>query len=283
MAFLFAWSVACASEPYADTHVHFNWDQKEIISADAVVQKLRARNAEFVVVTSTPSHLALELAEAGGDFIVPFFSPYTHVLGRQDWFRDEVTLRLAEQGLKNGSYRGIGEVHFMSGFRPRLDNQLFHQLLALARQYDVPVLIHIDSADASRFINLCTEFSDVRLMFAHAGGNLKPRHIRQVIQSCDNVAIELSARDPWRYGALTDDSNSLLPGWRQIIVEYPHRFIFGTDPVWRFTRTQAWDQSDDGWDYYEQILDWFDQWIDELPRDVQQKVRLDNARQFFDR
>ena len=274
---------ALASKPYADIHVHFNWDQKEIISADEVVKKLRAGNAEFVVVAGTPSELALELAEAGGDFIIPLFSPYTHVLGREDWYRNEVTLKMAEAGLKSGQYQGIGEVHFMSGFRPRFSNQIFLDLLDLADQYDVPVLIHIDSGDASRFINLCTEYLDMKIMFAHAGGNLLPRHIREVIAACPNVAIELSARDPWRYGGLTDEDNVLLEGWREVIIEHADRFIIGTDPVWRVTRTQAWDMSDDGWDYYEQILDWFNLWIDTLPNDVQQKIRLENAKQLFNR
>lgn len=273
--------VTKASPPYADIHVHFNWDQKETISADEVVKKLRARNAQLVVVAGTPSHLALELAEAGGDFIVPLFSPYTHVRGRQDWFLDDSTLRLAEEGLAGGMYRGIGEVHFMSGFPPRIRNERFRSLLELARKYDVPVLIHVDSADASRFITLCTGHSDLRILFAHAGGNLKPRHIREVIEACDNVLIELSARDPWRYGGLTDEDNILLPGWREVIVDYPDRFAIGTDPVWRVTRTQSWDQSDDGWDYYEQVLDWVDRWIAELPPDVQQKLRLENAQAYF--
>ena len=57
--------------------------------------------------------------------------------------------------------------------------------------------------------------------------------------------IELSARDPWRYGGLTDDDGLLLPAWRELIIEYPHRFLVGTDPVWKVTRTQTWDQTDD--------------------------------------
>jgi len=128
----------------------------------------------------------------------------------------------------------------MSRFRPRLSNEIFADLLALARQYQVPVLIHVDSANATRLIELCQEYDDLSLIFAHAGGNLKPQHIRQVINRCDNVTIELSARDPWRYGGLTDDeTHNLLPGWRSLILEHPGRFIMGTDPVWRVTRTRV--------------------------------------------
>ena len=102
--------------PFADVHVHFNWDQKEIISADEVVAKLRAAGTAFAVVTSTPTELALEMKRAGGDLVVPFFSPYTHELGIRDWYRDSRTVELAEAGLRQGLYRGIGEVHFMAGF-----------------------------------------------------------------------------------------------------------------------------------------------------------------------
>ena len=194
-----------------------------------------------------------------------------------------MTLKLAEAGLKTGLYQGIGEIHFMSGFRPLIDNQVFLQLLALAQTYQVPALIHIDSADAGRMINICQQHPELRILFAHAGGNLKPEHIREVINACPAVAIELSARDPWRYGGLTDESNQLLPGWKQLILQYPDRFVIGTDPVWRVTRTQSWDQSDDGWDYYEQVLDWHHAWIAGLPDHVQQMIRLDNAKRFFNR
>ena len=112
--------------PFADIHVHFNWDQKEIISAAEVAQKLRRANIAFAVVASTPSRLALELKQAGGDLIVPIFSPYTHPLGRNDWYLNEATLERAREGLASGAYRGIGEVHFMRGFR-RSGGPLNHQ------------------------------------------------------------------------------------------------------------------------------------------------------------
>ena len=61
--------------PFADAHIHYNWDQAEIISAQAVAEKLKREKVGLTLVSSTPSHLALELREAGGDSIIPFFSP----------------------------------------------------------------------------------------------------------------------------------------------------------------------------------------------------------------
>ena len=69
--------------------------------------------------------------------------------------------------------------------------------------------------------------------------------------------------------------------WRELVIERPQRFLVGTDPVWKVTRTQSWDQADDGWDYFEQLLDYHRNWMAALPPAVQQQLRLDNARRLF--
>lgn len=267
--------------PFVDTHIHYNWDQKEIIGATTVVDKLRQSGVAFAVVSSTPSSLALELKQVGGDMIVPIFSPYIHELGRQDWYLDQHTVELAEAGLRQGLYHGIGEVHFMSGFKPRTDNQVFQQLMRLADKYDVPVLIHIDSGNEQAFLKICHQYPHLKLVFAHAGGNLEARHIRTVIDACDNVTIEFSARDPWRFDGLTDAKYQLLDSWRELVLEHPDRFITGTDPVWKVTRTQTWDQADDGWDYYERLIAYHRKWLAALPPSVQIKVTFENARRVY--
>jgi len=271
-----------SQRPFADVHVHFNWDQKEMISAEQIVTRLKRANIAFAVVSSTPSELALELKQAGGDLIIPFFSPYTHPLGKRDWYLNERTVQLVEEGLRSGQYHGIGEVHFMAGFRPKTDNPIFVQLLALARQYAVPVLIHVDAGSEKKFADVCRHNPGIRFIFAHAGGNLHTSQVRRIIEQCGRVMIELSARDPWRYGGLTGDDGLLLPAWRELILEYPQRFLVGTDPVWKVTRTQTWDQTDDGWDYFAQLLTYHRHWIAALPAAAQRRLTLDNASQLFD-
>ena len=119
--------------------------------------------------------------------------------------------------------------------------------------------------------------------FAHAGGNLRPKHVEAVIQKCPRILIELSARDPWRYGRLTGDDGKLLPEWRDIIVRYPQRCVVGTDPVWRVTRTQSWDEIDEGWDYFGQLIRYHRGWLALLPPHVRRAVSRDNAARLFDR
>lgn len=269
--------------PFADVHVHYNWDQKELIGASEIVARMRAAGVAFAVVASTPSALALEMKRAGGDLVIPFFSPYTHPLGRQDWYLREDTVALAEAGLREGIYQGIGEVHFMAGFRPLADNAVFRRLVELARRYDVPMLVHVDAGNERKFGAICKASPAVRFIFAHAGGNLLPRHLRRVIESCDNVLVEFSARDPWRYGGLTGDDGLLLPGWRELVLEFPGRFVVGTDPVWKVTRTQTWDQADEGWDYFEQLLAYHRRWIEDLPPALQRRLSYENAARLFGR
>lgn len=267
--------------PFADIHTHYNWDQKEVISAAAIADKLEQGNIAFTVVAGTPSHLVQELKAEAGERIVAFFSPYTHELGKRDWYNNRQVLIAAEAGLSRGLYQGIGEVHFMVGFRPKFDNDIFTGLLDLAIKHDVPLLIHLDAGSEKVFQGLCSAHPDNRFIFAHAGGNLRAEHIRKLVTACDNVLVEFSARDPWRYGGLTDDAGLLLQSWRKLILDFPDRFATGTDPVWRVTKTQSWDESDEGWDHFEELLDYHRSWLAGLPSDIEELVRLENAKRFL--
>ena len=193
-------SGAIAYDIFADSHIHYNWDQEEETTTQEVIDILKKANVGLTIVASTPTDMALELRAKGGDWIVPFFSPYIHALGKRDWFKKKEVVKKAEQGLKSGLYYGIGEVHFMDGVHPKTDNIIFLQLLQLARTYKVPILIHIDSSNEKTFLDLCLKSPDIKMIFAHAGGVLKPSHIEKILSQCRNVWIDFAARDPWRYG-----------------------------------------------------------------------------------
>ncbi len=266
-----------ASEIFADSHIHFNWDHREETSVQEVVSILRQHNVGLTIVASTPSELALQLREEGGDWIIPFFSPYIHELGKRDWYLDEEVIKKAEQGLKSGQYYGIGEVHFMNGFRPKTSNNIFQRLLALAEKYRVPMLIHIDSANEQTFQRLCLANPKVKMIFAHAGGNLRPEHIEKILSRCSNAWIDFAARDPWRYGGISKADHTLLAEWKALVLRYPDRFITGTDPVWKVTRWSTWDTDDEGWQHYQQLYDYHWTWLNDLPEAVRKKIAWENT------
>ena len=267
--------------PFADIHIHYNWDQAEVISEEAVIKKLKAAGVKLAVISSTPTDLAQKLQQKAGDWVIPLFSPYIHELGKRDWHLNINVLKKARRELAKGIYRGIGEIHFMAGFNPNVNNAIFSQLMELATIYQLPALIHVDAANEKFFMDICTKHKKVRILLAHAGGNLEAKHIETILRFCPNVSVEFSARDPWRYGGLTDKQGHLLPQWRNLVLNFPLRIMTGTDPVWRVTRTQSWDQPDDGWDHFEKLLQYHQTWINDLPEKVQHRVRWKNAVQFF--
>jgi len=267
-----------AYDIFADSHVHYNWDQEEETTAQQAIDILKKANVGLTIVSSTPADMALELRKKGGDWVIPFFSPYIHALGKRDWFKKEEVVAKTEQGLKSGQYFGIGEVHFMDGFHPKTDNKIFLQLLQLARKYSVPVLIHIDSSNEITFLNLCSKNPDIKMIFAHAGGVLKPAHIGKILSKCTNVWIDFAARDPWRYGGISQEGHILLPEWKKLVLRFPDKFITGTDPVWKVTRGQTWDLPDEGWQHYQQLLDYHWIWMNDLPEDVRRKISWENTK-----
>ncbi len=67
------------------------------------------------------------------------------------------------------------------------------------------------------------------------------------------------------------------------MLEFPDRFVVGTDPAWKVTRTQTRDQADEGRDYFEQLLTCHRRWIGDLPPAVQRKLSHENAARLFGR
>jgi hypothetical protein len=269
---------ASAAERFADSHIHFNWDHRSETSVQQVVEILEQHNVGLTIVAGTPSPLALELREHGGDWIIPFFSPYIHETGKRDWYMDNKVVEQAKSGLDNGLYFGIGEIHFMNGFQPRTDNKIFLQLVELAGEYDVPMMIHIDSGNEQTFLKLCLGNPDIRMIFAHAGGNLRPAHIEIILKQCPNVWVDFAARDPWRYDGISEEGHTLLPEWKALVLSYPDRFITGTDPVWKVTRWSTWDTDDEGWTHYQKLYDYHWTWMNDLPDDVRKKIAWENTR-----
>lgn len=270
------------TSPIADVHLHYNWDQQEVIQPEEVLEHLRIENVALGVVSSVPTDYALMLKDISKDIhLVSLFSPYLTTTHRYTWFRDPAVVEYARSGLETQQYSGIGELHLWSNYLPRPNNEILLGLFALAEAYNVPFLLHTETADEKYMLTICQQHTDVRILWAHAGGMLEPDAVQQVMQWCPNVWIELSARDPWRYHALTDHHGKLLTAWRRLIIQFSDRIMVGTDPVWSVTKAQDWDSADEGWDHYHQLIQFHRHWLSKLPSDVEKKVRLCNAFDFF--
>ena len=122
--------------------------------------------AALAMVMGVPSAHAAKLSEAGGDWIIPFYSPYYRADNRMNWFLDPQVVEQTRRALQSSVYQGIGEVHLVAGVGPRRDNPVFQGLLDLAEEFDVPVNLHTDAAGHEYFLAICQARPAVRFMWA---------------------------------------------------------------------------------------------------------------------
>ncbi len=268
--------------PFADVHLHYNWDHDEYFTPAEAVEQLKQHHVVLAAVSSVPSDFALKLADAGRGWIVPFYTPYYHAANRLNWFFDMQVVDKTREALASGRFFGIGEVHLVAGVGPRRDNAVFLGLLKLAQEFEVPMLIHTDAADYRYMLSICRQYPNVRFQWAHAGSVLQPTDLTKLMQACGNVWVDLSARDHWHYGYFLDEQYRLPSDWRDWMIRFQDRIMVGIDPVWNAHQIYRWYEADQGWKHYARLHNYHRNWMQQLPPVVERKLRLTNAQRFYD-
>lgn len=154
-------------------------------------------------------------------------------------------LSTIEGDLRDRSARVIGEIHVnarttspetITQFKVRADSPTLKALFDLAGKYNRPLNIHAqwDSDTAQEVERLAASNRRARLILAHCGCFATPSDIRGLFERQANVSCDLS----WRgappiqgrsaYQAVFDE-RSILDGWKELIEDYPDRFVVGSD------------------------------------------------------
>ena len=269
--------------PLADVHLHYNGDQEGVVSPKEAIAILKLQNVKLAVVSSTPPELALALRKAGGSWVIPLFRPYFSERQRYRWFADPTVLTRARKALASGDYKGIGELHLIAGLGPSRKNKILHGLIRLAIEFNVPLLIHIETSSERYFTPLCDQYPKARFLIAHAGGLLNAMQMHNMFKACINVWTEFSARDHMRYqhSPIVNNKGQLLEDWRKLINQYPDRFMIGSDPFWPVEKEIAMEEPDSGWLYVNDYLNFHRKWLAGLPEKTRRKLEYDNAVKFF--
>lgn len=272
------------TQPIADIHLHYKWNQQEVTDVAQALHILDENQVELAVVTGTPPELALTLAAADPQRIIPAFGIY-QLSGSEKsrWSWDPQLLVRARKALSSGRYKLIGEVHMIPGFMARPDTPVVKGLLELATEFDVPFWFHTEFSQADFVIDLCQAHPKVRFLWAHAGSVLSSAQVDQAMAACPRLWMELAARDPWRHRSevITDKHGELKADWRALLLKYPDRVMVGSDPVWPVEQLEAWDASDTGWQEVGRFLGYHRSWLSQLPAEAAQKIRIGNAKRFF--
>ncbi|MBV2124678.1 MAG: amidohydrolase family protein [Candidatus Thiodiazotropha endolucinida] len=284
---LFAVPLPCVSNErptkLADVHLHWKWNQKEVTEPEQAINILRDNNVRLAVVTGTPPELALELQQLAPDIVIPIYGIYQDRIDWSNWYRDNELVGRVRQALESGNYRGIGELHMISGFISDWKHPNISGLFELAAVFDVPVLVHTEFSKADYLIGFCSAHPKTRFLWAHAGSVLPPDEVARALRDCENLSVELSARDPWRHVGrpIIDETGVLKADWRDLVITYPNRFMIGSDPVWPVEQLNSWDEPDTGWQQISRFLGFHREWLKQLPTEVAQKVLYNNAIDYF--
>lgn len=162
------------------------------------------------------------------------------------------TLSAIEADLRDRGAHVISEIHVnarttspepFTRFKERADSRTLKALFDLAGKYDRPLNIHVewDPDTAQEVERLAASNRRARLILSHCGCFATASDIRGVFERNANISCDLSNRGTSQVGARSAyqavfDEDSILGGWKQLIEDYPERFVVGVDVP------QSWEQ-----------------------------------------
>ncbi|MEO5881344.1 MAG: TatD family hydrolase [Caldimonas sp.] len=234
--------------PFIDAHVHLNDEAMQL----ALMRRHGAERAVIFWGRNSDNESIAESARRHPERFIAFasISP-ERAAYRQLWDRDDPgVLKTLDTLLASGRFRGIGEisaVHFASPGLPEADHDpsgpIMSGILALARRYRLPVLLHVEWSRMRELSALLERFPDVAVIWAHGG--YTPLFIaRRMLERHPNLTYELSART-WPVHprspdyTILRDGRSVWPQWLALVEAQPERFVVGTDASHRSADSEA--------------------------------------------
>ncbi|MFC3227548.1 amidohydrolase family protein [Marinibaculum pumilum] len=249
---------AAPPAPLIDTHIHYSHDAWEMLPPEAAVQVLREAGLRRAFVSSSSDDGTQMLAQAAPDLIVPVLRPYRRRGEISTWFQDPTVVAMIEERLAANRYAGIGEFHI---YGADADGPVMRRLVELAREYGIFLHAH---ADADAVERLFAQDPEARILWAHSGF-AQPDEVRAMLDRHDTLWADLAFRSEHGSGGKVD------PGWKQLFLDHPDRFMVGTDT---FTPER--------WYYVIDHADWSRAWLDDLPPDVAERIAWRNAQALAD-
>jgi hypothetical protein len=242
-----------AELPLFDAHIHYNHDVWESVPTKEAIARLRKAGMVRALVSSFSDEGTQKLYAEAPDLIIPELRPYRKNGETSSWLRDESVLAHVEERLKQYTYVAIGEFH-VSG--ADADLPVVRRIVQLAKQHGLMLHAH---SDANAVERLFRQDPEARIIWAHAGLEPPPR-VREMLRRYKNLWAELSGRgDLAPNGRLTGE-------WRAILLEFPDRFMIGTDTY-----------APESWNVISSNATSVRAWLAELPVEVAERIAYKNG------
>lgn len=257
---------AAAVEPLRvfDAHMHYNIEAREPYPPAKVLEIFRKNNVRGILGNSRPNEgteLLMKAAPAALT-VVPFIRVYRDRADYGTWHRNPEIVAMIEreftQGNMAGKVRGIGEFHL---YGDEAKSKEFAQIVAFAQKHNLWLHAHSDEAAIEHIFTLAPK---ARVIWAHTGFSVATDRVAALMKKYPDLMGELSYRND------ITDGGKLSKPWRALFTAYPDRFLLGSD-CWV---TERWAQ-------YGEIMDYYQRWLAELPRDVAVKIAHGNGERIF--
>jgi hypothetical protein len=257
---------ALAAEPLRvfDAHMHYNIEAREAYPPAKVLEIFRQSNVRGILATSRPNEGSELLMKAAPESltIVPFIRVYRDRADYGTWHKNPEIVAMIErefaEGAMKGKVRGIGEFHL---YGDEAKSKEFAQIVAFAQKNDLWLHAHSDEAALLHIFSLNPK---AKVIWAHTGFSVATERVASLMKVHPDLMGELSYRND------VTDGGKLSKPWRTLFTAYPDRFLLGSD-CWV---TERWAQ-------YGEIMDYYQRWLAELPRDVGNKIAHRNAERIF--
>ena len=250
---------AAAEHALFDTHLHYNSDFTGRYTPVQIITTLKTSGVTHAVVTGLPPGQALRLYEAAPGLFIPLLGVYRKPGDKQAWTQDAGLPARVEQMLRDGPWRGVGELHL---FAPQRRSPVFLRIVELATRRGLPLLLHCDPAVID---SLYEHSPQARIIWAHAGAYPYPALLRDYLDRYPRLNVDLSMRD-----ARIAPDGELAPDWERLLWDYPDRFMVGVDTF-----------SGARWEDYGAAVTRIRHWLAQLPEGVAARIAYRNAATVF--
>jgi len=252
-------TMAQASEvlPIFDAHVHYSHDAWEVIPPRDAVAILRQAGLKRALVSSSNDDGNQMLLAVAPELIVPELRPYRRRGELGTWMKDDAVLAYMEERLKKYRYAAIGEFHL---YGADADLPIPRRMVELCRQHGMFLHAHSDIDCVERLFRLDPQ---ARILWAHSGFE-RPERVAEMLRKHRNLWCDLAFRSEHGSGGKVD------PAWRAAFVEFPDRFMVGTDT---FTPER--------WHYIVEHANWTRAWLAGLPQELAERIAWRNGEDLF--
>ena len=241
--------------PIVDAHIHYSHDTWDVVPPPEAIKVLRQAGVKKAFVSSSSDDGTRMLHKEAPDLIVPVLRPYRSRGEIGSWVRDPSIVPHVEGRLKTMTYAGIGEFHV---FGADADLPVMRRLVELAKERKIFLHAHSDADAVERIFR---QNPEALVLWAHSG-----------FEQVDKVrAMVTKHKTLWADLAFRSDqapSGKLDPTWRKLFVDFPDRFMVGTDTY-----------TPERWHYVVEHAAYSRKWLADLPADLADNIAFRNAEQ----